>query len=50
MNDHDAMTAINEALAAWFEGEFDHAEALLKIAYISGQNAISHAEANEAQK
>lgn len=45
MNDHDAMTAINEALSTWFKGGADEHETLRRIAVIAGQNAHEHEQA-----
>lgn len=45
MNDHDAMTAINTVLDEWLKGDIGESQALIKIASISGSNALDHAEA-----
>jgi hypothetical protein len=50
MNDHDAMEAVNAVLEQFFDGEFDTAGALNRIAQISDENKISHSEAKDAQK
>jgi hypothetical protein len=49
MNDHDAIDAINAILQRLFNGGISPVEALHKICYISGQNAIDHAEAKETK-
>lgn len=45
MNDHAAMEAINEVLEQFYRGNLSADEALTKVAYITGQNSISHQEA-----
>lgn len=47
MNDHDAMTAINEALEHYFRGQLDPLELIRQVTIVSGQNLISHQEAGQ---
>jgi hypothetical protein len=48
MNDHDAMTAINAVLDAWFKGEINEVQALSRITITAGKNYIHHDEAKGA--
>jgi len=50
MNDHDAIEAINAVLERYFRGELLQLGTIAAICTITGQNAISHAEAKKAQK
>lgn len=45
MNDWEAMDAVSDVLERFYRGNLRPDEALTKIAYIAGQNAISHEEA-----
>lgn len=47
MNDHEAMTAINEALEHYFRGQSDPYDLIRQITIISGQNLIKHQEAQQ---
>lgn len=44
MNDHDAIDRINTVLDQWFKGDMTAADALTRIARITGENKIDHEE------